>query len=229
MEKTLIYNPKFLNINIPDNIFKIYFLIILISFFDFNVFVLQNSYYKIFNQISITLDMRIKSILTISNALLCYYVLNFKIYWHQKLSLIFIFSCLLIIIFSEFIFECFIQEESALKYFGLLALLILTSIFDSFLDLIEKYLMEIDYVNTFQLLMLEGFFGTIFTIIYSFVENPFKKITSIDKTFLLIICLLIYFITSGGRNLYRILTNKYYSPMTRTLTDIFLYPILITL
>lgn len=76
MEKTLIYNPKFLNINIPDNIFKIYFLIILISFFDFNVFVLQNSYYKIFNQISITLDMRIKSILTISNALLCYYVLK---------------------------------------------------------------------------------------------------------------------------------------------------------
>lgn len=225
--RKLIYNPNEFDIEIPDHFLKIYLLIIISSFFDFNAFMLQNSYYKIFNRISITLEMRTRSILTISNSFLCYYILNLKIYRHQKFSLTIIFTCLLVVIISEFIFENYIQEESGIKYLGLLSLLVISSILDSSVDIIEKYLMEVDYVNTFQLLMLEGLFGFIFTLIYSFIENPFKKLKYVDKPGLFLVCLLIFFITSGGRNIYRLLTNKFYSPMARTLTDSFLDPIFI--
>ena len=101
------------------------------------------------------------------------------------------------------------------------------------MDVIEKYLLEVDYINTFHLLMIEGLFGFIITFIYSFLENPFKEPKNIynkkDKTdfILLIVFLVIYFITSGGRNNYRIITNKLYSPMARTLTDSFLDPLFI--
>ena len=56
--------------------------------------------------------------------------------------------------------------------------------------------------------MWEGIFGFILTIIYSKFENPFVEINTVykdknKKTFFpLIICLIIYFINSGGRNIY---------------------------
>ena len=81
--------------------------------------------------------------------------------------------------------------------------------------------------------MLEGLFGFILTFIYSFLNNPFTETKNIynkeDKNdiFLLLIFFVIYFITSGGRNIYRVITNKLYSPMARTLTDSFLDPLFI--
>ena len=81
--------------------------------------------------------------------------------------------------------------------------------------------------------MLEGFFGFIVTSFYSFVENPFEETADIYNTHksedfvLLIFCFIIYFITSGGRNIYRLAINKFYSPMARTLTDSFLDPLYI--
>ena len=81
--------------------------------------------------------------------------------------------------------------------------------------------------------MLEGIFGCILTSIYSFIEEPFTKVISIYdehnyKFILLIIFLFLFSFFSGGRNAYRIITNKIYSPMTRTLTDCALDPLLIT-
>ena len=81
--------------------------------------------------------------------------------------------------------------------------------------------------------MIEGIFGCILTSIYSIKEESFSKIISIYdehnyKFILLIVCLFLFFFFSGGRNAYRIITNKIYSPMTRTITDCFLDPLLIT-
>ena len=66
--------------------------------------------------------------------------------------------------------------------------------FTTFKDVIEKYLLEIDYINPFKLLMIEGMFGCIITPIYSYKDEPFEKIKNIyqEKDFkliLLIICL----------------------------------------
>ena len=86
--------------------------------------------------------------------------------------------------------------------------------------------------------MIEGIFGTIltsiYTIIYSiFDKNPFKDIVKYynneinTKFILLIIFLVLYLFLSGGRNAYRVATNKIYSPMAKSLTDYCLNPLLI--
>ena len=112
--------------------------------------------------------------------------------------------------------------------------MILKYIFNGFLDIIEKYLLEVDYINMFKMLMLEGIFGFIFTSFYSIIENPFdeaKKIYNKDNKldFILLICgFVICFLTSCGRNIYRVITNKIFSPMAKTLTDSFLDPLFIT-
>ena len=82
--------------------------------------------------------------------------------------------------------------------------------------------------------MFEGFFGLILTTIYSFFENSFQEVKDYYeennkiKFWLLIFCLFLYFLLSGGRNTYRVITNKIYSPMAKSLTDYFLNPIFIS-
>ncbi len=41
--------------------------------------------------------------------------------------------------------------------------------------------------------------------------------------------LFIYLVVCGGRNAFRVVTNKLYSPMTKTLTDYFLNPVYLTI
>ena len=203
------------------------------AFYDFNVFLLQTFYLPQYKDVSKSLDIRVRSILTISNALLCYYILKLKVLKHQKYSLVVIFVCLILIMSIEFVFELFAKNCNIKTFFEVLALLILNYIFNSLLDIIEKYLIEFDFVNIFLLLLWEGLIGFILTLLYTTIENPFIEIKEVykgqnTKIFaLLIICLIIYFITSGGRNIYRIATNKFYSPMARTLTDSFLDPLFI--
>ena len=98
---------------------------------------------------------------------------------------------------------------------------------------IEKYIFEYDYVNPFQALMFEGLFGLIFVIFFCFFENPFKEIKDfyndegIIKIVGLMVCLAFYFLFSGGKNVYRVLTNKLYSPITKSLADSILEPVII--
>ena len=95
-QMNLIFNQK--KIKIPDSILKIYILIFFAAFFDFNVFIIQTFYFPKFTDVSKTFDLRVRSILTISNGFFCYYLLRLNIYKHQKLSLFIIFSSLIIII-----------------------------------------------------------------------------------------------------------------------------------
>ena len=226
------------NIKPPDKNIKIYFLIFQTAFYDFNIFILQANYFPKFEGISKSLDIRIRSILTISNSFLCYYILRLNMPKHQKFSLFIISISILMVIIIEFFFEEFAKNRNGKNFMFILIFMILNYIFNSFLDIIEKYLIEVDFINIFKLLMLEGLFGFLLTLLYAFIENPFKeakevihnknnKEKSSIKFIFLIICLIIYFITSGGRNVYRIATNKYYSPMARTLTDSFLDPLFI--
>ena len=67
-----------------DKIYKIYFLIFLAAFYDFNVFLLQTFYLPKYDISNKTLDIRLRCVLTISSAILCYYALRLPIYKHQK-------------------------------------------------------------------------------------------------------------------------------------------------
>ena len=76
---------------------------------------------------------------------------------------------------SEYCFEHYLKERDGIYYIYVLLLITFDYILKSFLDVIEKYLLEVDYINVFQLVMLEGIFGLIYTSIYSIIENPFKE------------------------------------------------------
>ena len=222
---------------LPDSTFKIILLLFMASYFDFVNFMLSTFYLPKFKEISRTLEMRLSSIIIIFSAFFFIFLLKFPIFRHQFFSLSIIVICLIIIIILEFIFQVLIQEKSFGRFGLLLLLIFVMHFFDSLLDSIEKYLLEYDFLNPFKTLMMEGIFGTILTSIYSITENPFKEIKEYynDKEkekdnisfIFLIVCLFFYFFLSGGRNAYRVVTNKIYSPMTKSLTDYCLNPILI--
>ena len=113
----------------------------------------------------------------------------------------------------------------------------LGQIFLSFRDVIEKYLLDYNFINPYQILMFEGFFGLIMTSICFFViEEPFDKLIKSYDTWqnqqtiyilLLTIFFIFYFLLSGSKNVYRLLTNKIYSPTTTSLSEALFTPILI--
>ena len=88
-------------------------------------------------------------------------------------------------------------------------------------------------MNPLLILMSEGIFGFITTLIYSIYHNPFKEISiiysNIDawKFIILIFLLILYIIFSAGINVYKILCNVLYSPMTKSLATYFLNSIFI--
>ena len=225
------------NIKPPDNILKIYLLIFMAAFFDFNIFLIGTYYLpREYNEVSSSLNIRLRSVLTISSAFGCFFILRIPIFRHQKFSLFIISLCLITIIISEFFF---MQEKVGYIIYALI-LNFICYFFNSCLDLSEKYLLDYDFVNPFRLIMVEGIIGFILGCIFSIIVDPFKDIKEVFenknntynisdsmKLIFLIIFLVIYFISSGGRNIYRLITNKLYSPMTRTLTDCFLDPLLI--
>ena len=68
-------------LKIPDKKYKIYFIIFMTTFFDFNVFLLQTYYLPGFYKfVSVTLIIRLRSTLTICSAFLCYFLLKMPIY-----------------------------------------------------------------------------------------------------------------------------------------------------
>lgn len=217
----------------PDSTHKIYILLFMASYFDFVEFIASTFYLGKIEYLSKTLEMRLSGFLTISSALFFYYVLKFPIFKHQIFSLFIIFVCLIVITVSEYFFQIFNQERNIKEFTIATVYIFLIHFFNSLLDSIEKYLLEFDFLNPFQALMIEGFYGTILTVIYSFIQNPFKEIidyfknNSVYKFIILLVLLLIYLLLSGGRNAYRVATNKIYSPMAKTLADYFLNPLLI--
>ena len=218
-----------------DSKVKMYSLIFLASFFDFIEFLVSNYYIPRFKYMSKTLEIRLSSFLTLSSAIFFIYVLKLQMHNHHIFSLLIIFICLLIIGISEFFFQDFDGERTKTEFFIGLLLVLGIHFFNSLLDSIEKYLFEYDFINPFQELMLEGIFGTLFSIIYLFIikNNPFEQIIenfdkkSILNSILLIVCICLYLLLSGGRNAYRVSINVIYSPMTKTLTDYILNPFFI--
>ena len=82
-------NLSFSTRNNPDKKYKSYFIIFMTAFFDFNVFLLQTYYLPKFNKfVSVSLNIRLRSVLTICSAFLCYFLLRIPIYNHQIFSLI---------------------------------------------------------------------------------------------------------------------------------------------
>ena len=174
----LIQGPS--DIKHPDKFFKIYFLIFMAAYFDFIEFIITTIYIsKYYSDSSPTLYIRQRCILTLFTAFFCFYLLKFKLLRHQVFSLFVILGCLIIIIISEYIFEE--TPESSFDLTKILFFIFIDYFFNSFIELIDKYLLEYNYINPFKILMFEGIFGFIFTSIYSLKEDPSKAYKNFDK------------------------------------------------
>ena len=90
-------------------------------------------------------------------------------------------------------------------------------------------------INPFKVLMIEGLVGLVFGFVYCFCYNPIpelKKFYEYDqnnkKIFPYIILFSVLFlILCGVQNIFRVVTNKVYSPMALALAQYFLNPIYI--
>ena len=216
-----------------DSDFKIFFLIVINAFYDFVEFALSAEVLPKFITASSSIELRLNGILIIIQALCYHHILKLPIFRHQIFSLIIIAICLSLTIIIEFIFQDINIFLSYPKFLLLFLILFLIQLFNSILDLVDKYLFEYNYLNPFKTLMIEGFAGFVYSVIYSIYRNPFSSLieyynnNTSENFIILIFLLIIYIALCGIQNSYRVATNKIYSPMAATLSQYFLNPIYI--
>ena len=212
-----------------DGKITIIFIIFSIGLYDFIQFFLSFPISK-FITISGSLEQRLRGTFTITTALFYYYILRLPIFKHQLFSLVIIGICVLIVIITEFIFQEFNIFLSYGQFIIVLVFIFLMQFFCSLEQSIEKYLFEYNQLNPFLVLMIEGIFGFIFCFIYSFFQNPFddiiqfKNSKSTSEFSVLILGLILYVVLSGGKNIFRVVTTKIYSPMTTTFIEYIFNP-----
>ena len=208
-----------------DKGLKIIFLLFLASFFDLEEYLIITNFIPEIAELSTTTTLRLCSIMTITSSIICIITLIYKIARHRIFVLIIlgIFSGIIIIL--DFIFKP--KNIYFWKYVISYLLVLCHFIFLSFTDVIEKYLAEYDYLDTFQMILSEGIFSFIMISIYSIFQNPLKEVSvvyneiSTGQFVLLIILLILYAVFSAGVNIYRIFCNILYSPMTKSLASYF--------
>ena len=188
-----------------------------------------------FDTLSNSLEIRFRGIFTIYTALFYYYLLKEPLFKHQIFSLIIIGSCLLVIIITEIIFQEINIFLTYSEFFFCFLIILFIQLLHAIQDIIEKYLFEYKNLSPFLIIMLEGLFGFILTLIYclfygSFTDIiKFYKINSTSKITFLIITLTLYIILSGGKNLFRVVTTKIFNPVTTSFMDYILNPFFIIL
>ena len=224
---TLI-EPREINVQIDDQK-TILLLIIISSYFNF-AGTMARKFYNL--KIENSLENRLKCFHILIAAVLCYYTIKINIYKHNICSMILIFFFSIIIIFTEIIMPNH-SLDSKLKDLGLT---LFSGFSRAFLDTIEKHLFEFDYLNPFKILMLEGIICCVFSLLlylyrrvfkndFSFFLNNNDENTNIMDIIFLIFLLILYFILSGFKNIYIMITIKIYSPMTRGLTETIIDPL----
>ena len=186
-----------------------------------------------------TLYNRLRSFQIIISSVLCCCTLRTKLYRHNIFTLVIIFICSIIIIIV-FFFTNKGKDNSILLY------TIISCFLRAFLDTTEKYLFEFDYVSPFKMLMQEGLVSCFILLVIlviceifclniwpnqkktdSQIDAKLKKGKNIERIILSIFLLVLYWILSGFKNIYRVITIKLYSPMTRALAETIIDPFIV--
>ena len=94
-----------------------------------------------------SLENRIRGILIIFDALFYRYVLKLQIFKHQRFSLYVISISLIITLIIEFIFQDINFFLKIGEFVLVIFLVIIQILFNSYIDSVEKYLLEYDYVK----------------------------------------------------------------------------------
>ena len=177
-----------------------------------------------------SLEQRLRGTITIINALFYFYALGLPLFKNKLFSLICIGICVIIVIITELIFQEFNIFLSYSQFFLVLFFIFIIHLSSALEESIEKYLFEFNKLNTFFVLMFQGIFGFVLTVIYCLFHSPFDDIIKFKQNsstlnfVILIFALILYIILSGGKNSFRLLTTKIFSPMTTTFLDYILNP-----
>lgn len=211
-----------------DSSTKIIILLLLASYFDF-----VGSVVRKVSNFKENSDKNFRSSQILISAFLCKYALKAKIYKHNAFSLLIISIFSIIIIILEFVIQIN-KEDMKIDFLLSMLLSIFSGIARGYLDTIEKYLFEFDYLSPFKVLMIIGVINTCFTLFFFLIDSPiptfenlnnnFNNDNKIVKIMCLVFLLILYFIISGLKNIYIVITIKIYSPMTRALTETILDP-----
>ena len=231
-DKKVIVGLKLLHskieVPIADKNPKIIVLIAFASYFDMIGTMIRKYFNSAISNQKFLDQERLKSFQIIASALLCYFTIRIKIYRHNWFCLIIISICLLIIIIIE------MNDDSleVMKRFTSIGITIVSCFGRAFLDTIEKYLFEFDNMDPFKVMMFEGLINAILIIFLDFFENNSIKeglnfSSKSNSLSFLIILLILYCIFTALKNVYRVATIKFYSPMTRALAESILDPIII--
>ena len=158
------------------------------------------------------------------------YLLRLPLFKHQIFSLIVFGICALLAIITELIFQQFNTFLSYGQFIGILIALFFITLILSFGETIEKYLMEYDQLSPLHVMIFEGIIGLVISSIYNIYDKSFSDFTQVKKNLsnfefvLFIFSLILYTVFIGGKNIYRLVTIKIFSPMTSTFVDYIFNP-----
>ena len=212
---------------IPDKQYKIFILIFFAAYFEFFGFLSRRfiSMYDLNDDNYDEFNAKFRGLEILSSSLLCHFTLRIEIHKHHIFSLIIITFCLLI----NLVLEYNKNENTLLEYLIKIINVLGSSLSRAFLDAIEKYLFEADYINVFGLIFIEEFFNLIFGSFFYFFQKSRKQVKDLihnsKNTIGSIILLIIYGILTGFKNIYRRFTVKQYSPMSRAFAESVIDPI----
>jgi len=197
------------------------FLILICSVIDISFFLIKMSLGSLFLSFE---SKKYFSILLIFNSILCKKFLMIPIYNHHTFCIIIMSINTILIPIIEIIFEQF-ELKKIISYFFINISL---SFAYSTQSTVEKYLLDIVFVEESFILFLEGFIGFFILLIYVLFKNSSFKIKIVNNfEYINLIKIIFYIILSGGYNLYRLLIFKFYSPMHRTCVDSLIIVILV--
>ena len=223
-------NPLFKGKRVADGILKVAVLLFFAAFFDFYEFILNMFFVPMTGKkISYSVDVRLSSMQLLSSALICTYALGFKMKKHHKAALIAIGSCLFLTVVNDRIFN---NGGSAGIFFSAYFLVFYYQIVFSFNCCIEKYLVDVDFMNPFKILMIEGIIMFIMSILTSIGRDPFKELRDVFQEYktagdraLFIFLVILLFLLSIIVNVYKVYCNVIYNPMARSIAHFILNPI----
>lgn len=179
------------------------------------------------------LEFQLKAVQILILSLLCKFILRYPIFKHQWLSLG------LIIIGIIFVFIRTFAKEDILVLLKQIGIYIMTYLFWACQEISEKYLMENQFISPFEILLFEGSFGLVISIVLIAIFNNItcpryfdfciegKPIEEILETLKIIGSnggiiglLVLFFFTSAGYNIFRLSINKIYTPTHKAIADI---------
>ena len=209
-----------------DGSVKIIILIFLAAFFDDIQFLILNSILYPINNISKSINNRYSNIKILTGFFLCKYSLKLSNGRHQTFSII----CMSILLSLQIIIEIG-NNYKFNNFFISFFINILNLFFNSFDDIIEKYLGDTSFSIPYIITMGEGIFIFIINSIYSIVvKSPFVQIKKLYneldsvKFGVLVFLLVLYLILSAIINVYKIHCNIFTTPVKRAFIHYILSP-----